>query len=272
MARKQPKNAFFGSDHQPKLTSNLEVPHHPHVEKKKFREYLLEFLMIFLAVTMGFFAECLRERNVDNEKEKHYMESLVQDLKKDTAEMNNVYSIPTIFVKKMDSALHIPVEKLTDIDQQDSFYHHLIYFYSWVYIFYQNSNSLTQLRNAGGLSVIRKKQVVDATGELQLDYDQNVRMNGDYYNDFWKKVVDVSSRLVICPEPPVLLSDPMFQIYLRHVEVFTRYEPPLLQELYCDIRNEKGTLLVYMNYEAGYLERTKKLIGLVQKEYQVENE
>ena len=49
----------------------MEVHHHPHVDsdshrKKGFKEYFLEFLMIFLAVTMGFFAENLRERIKDN--------------------------------------------------------------------------------------------------------------------------------------------------------------------------------------------------------------
>jgi hypothetical protein len=42
----------------------MEVHHHPHLphgEKKKFKEYFLEFLMIFLAVTLGFFAENVRE-------------------------------------------------------------------------------------------------------------------------------------------------------------------------------------------------------------------
>jgi hypothetical protein len=34
----------------------MEV-HHPKVESKNFKEYFLEFLMIFLAVTMGFIAE-----------------------------------------------------------------------------------------------------------------------------------------------------------------------------------------------------------------------
>ncbi len=33
----------------------MEVHHHPQVEKKNFKEYFLEFLMIFLAVTLGFF-------------------------------------------------------------------------------------------------------------------------------------------------------------------------------------------------------------------------
>src|SRR5205085_10193866 len=40
-------------------TENMEVHKHPHhvTHKKKWGEYLLEFLMLFLAVTMGFFAE-----------------------------------------------------------------------------------------------------------------------------------------------------------------------------------------------------------------------
>ena len=39
----------------------MEVHHHPHVAKKNFKEYFLEFLMIFLAVTPGFVAENIRE-------------------------------------------------------------------------------------------------------------------------------------------------------------------------------------------------------------------
>jgi hypothetical protein len=45
---------------------HMEVHHHPdlHHEKKKFKEYLLEFVMIFLAVTLGFFAETIREKSL----------------------------------------------------------------------------------------------------------------------------------------------------------------------------------------------------------------
>jgi hypothetical protein len=39
--------------------------------------------MIFLAVTLGFFAENIREHLSDSAKEKEYIESLVQDLKLD---------------------------------------------------------------------------------------------------------------------------------------------------------------------------------------------
>ena len=56
----------------------MEVHHHPHVEKKSFKEYLLEGLMIFLAVSMGFIAENIRENITKHEKEQHLMEMLVE--------------------------------------------------------------------------------------------------------------------------------------------------------------------------------------------------
>src|ERR1700761_8268174 len=61
----------------------MEVHHHPHVEKRSFKEYFLEFIMIFLAVTMGFFAESIRESISDSGKEKEYMVTMIEDLKKD---------------------------------------------------------------------------------------------------------------------------------------------------------------------------------------------
>src|SRR6202000_2836765 len=65
---------------------NMEVHHHPdlHHEKKPWKEYLLEGLMIFLAVTMGFFAESLREHINDGSRAKEYAITLLSDLKEDT--------------------------------------------------------------------------------------------------------------------------------------------------------------------------------------------
>src|SRR5436190_23831233 len=65
-------------------TENMEVHHHPHVEKKNFKEYLLEGLMIFLAVTLGFFAESFRENIIEKTREKEYMKEIVANLKYDT--------------------------------------------------------------------------------------------------------------------------------------------------------------------------------------------
>ena len=69
----------------------MEVHHHPEVEKKGFKEYILEGLMIFLAVTMGFFAESIRENITNNEHVKQLSLQLVQDLKTDTLVLQEIY-------------------------------------------------------------------------------------------------------------------------------------------------------------------------------------
>jgi len=67
----------------------MEVHHHPDLDQKKknFKEYLLEFLMIFLAVTLGFFAESLREHIVDKARERQYIKSFYTDLQSDQRDL-----------------------------------------------------------------------------------------------------------------------------------------------------------------------------------------
>src|SRR5215467_8490112 len=69
----------------------MEV-HHPHhlTHKKKWTEYLLEFFMLFLAVFLGFIAENIRERAVENHREREYIASFYQDL---TADENDLARI-----------------------------------------------------------------------------------------------------------------------------------------------------------------------------------
>jgi len=70
----------------------MEVHHHPdlHHKKKNFKEYFLEFLMIFLAVTLGFFAESIREHLGDKSKEREYLTSMVSELQYDTAQYSHL--------------------------------------------------------------------------------------------------------------------------------------------------------------------------------------
>jgi hypothetical protein len=60
----------------------MEVHHHPdlHHNKRRFTEYFLEFLMIFLAVTMGFFAESIREHYTEKTNTREYLESYRDEL------------------------------------------------------------------------------------------------------------------------------------------------------------------------------------------------
>lgn len=81
----------------------MEVHHHPKVEKKNFKEYFLEFIMIFLAVTLGFFAESLREHFADVRITHQYLEAYQQELEYNRETMHRYDSSYTSFMKETDS-------------------------------------------------------------------------------------------------------------------------------------------------------------------------
>src|SRR6187200_1059208 len=66
----------------------MEVHHHSHKSGKKWTHYFWEFLMLFLAVFCGFLAENQREHFIEHKREKQYAASLLEDLRKDTADLN----------------------------------------------------------------------------------------------------------------------------------------------------------------------------------------
>ena len=88
-------------------TEKMEVHHHPDVEKKGLKEYVLEGLMIFLAVTMGFFAENIRENITNREHARQLTSQLVQDLKADTAQLNVAIKFQEHIVRANDSLFAI---------------------------------------------------------------------------------------------------------------------------------------------------------------------
>ncbi len=67
----------------------MEV-HHKHHIPKKITEYFTEFLMLFTAVTLGFFAKNYREHSLIEAKMKENYESLVEDLRSDSTKMTSL--------------------------------------------------------------------------------------------------------------------------------------------------------------------------------------
>ena len=96
---------IHGTDtiHLNQETENMEVHHHPDLDHKpkKWKEYFLEFLMIFMAVTMGFIAENIREYITEHKNAKILAQSLLEDIKKDTSFL---HTITTFSYKKLSTA------------------------------------------------------------------------------------------------------------------------------------------------------------------------
>ena len=156
-------------------TENMEVHHHPQVEKKNFREYFLEFIMIFLAVTMGFFAESIRESISDNHKEKEYIRSFIEDLKKDSVALTQYIHINIPYSRKwMDSQI-VLLQSPSFKGLEKKIYQAFAIANIWDYNYFKTGRTLSQL-NTEGFRLIKNRLAVEAiTGwETQLEYNNQV--------------------------------------------------------------------------------------------------
>lgn len=128
----------------------MEVQHHPEVEKKSFKEYILEGLMIFLAVTMGFFAEGLREHINEHTRAKEYAVTLFADLKEDTAELHSYLN----YTKRANANVDTLMRLLSDADPTQVPTGKLYWFGLWggaYRVFIPHNATLLEMKNSGSL-------------------------------------------------------------------------------------------------------------------------
>src|SRR5579862_9159289 len=97
----------------------MEVHHHPEVERKGFKEYLLEGFMIFVAVMMGFIAENVRENITNNEHAKQLASQLVEDLKTDTISLHQIDSAESKIYRRTDTLILMLRQPLSKIDNKN---------------------------------------------------------------------------------------------------------------------------------------------------------
>jgi hypothetical protein len=141
--------------------SSVMEAHHPHQihHKKRWKDYLFEFFMLFLAVSSGFFAENQREHYVEHERAGEYAAMLRTDLASDTFIMDIIVKFRTEQEKKYDT-LRALIDSLpfNKIDKQqflrlaDAFgeYRHLI----------PNNTTLQQLKSSGSLRYFKNRSII----------------------------------------------------------------------------------------------------------------
>ncbi len=177
-------------------TENMEVHHHPdlHHNPKKWKEYFLEFLMIFLAVTLGFIAENLREHLTDRAKEKQYIEGFVRNLKDDTANLRHVIESDTRQVKGLDSMLKLSHVNMAIDSNRKSFYYYVTKYCYNSSSFKSNDATLQQLKSTGDYRLIEKDHVADSLTKYDGDI-HNVYGQGDYYEVYFKEILSKLDEL-----------------------------------------------------------------------------
>lgn len=147
----------------------MEVHHHSHPGKKKFKEYFLEFLMIFLAVTLGFFAEGLREHIGESAKEREYLSTMFEELKYDTAQ----YHVALNKIKLLNPALD---SCYMNVKKADQFNYVLVARWNTpvneMRVSYKPAlPTINQLKSSGNLRLIEEREIAAKVMEYETFID-----------------------------------------------------------------------------------------------------
>ena len=150
----------------------MEVHAHTHTARKKWTHYFWEFLMLFLAVFCGFLAEYQLEHVIENQREKKYMQSLLSDLAADTATLNAGYPRKQKRIEAIDSVFTFFLNN-PGIKTIKGKLFRTIRRTNYDARFTRTNITFNQLKNAGGMRLIRNKQVADSISAYDLRCEQN---------------------------------------------------------------------------------------------------
>ena len=160
----------------------MEVHAHTHTPRKKWTHYLWEFIMLFLAVFCGFLAENQREHLVESKKEKEYIQSMVEDLQKDTAQVA-LLSNSLVTKQKLIDSIFMYYEDLHK-GFNPVLYRNLEAINGFS-IFIYTDRTIQQLKNSGGMRLIKNKKTTNGI----MNYDafiRNYQNNDAYVQRYWE--------------------------------------------------------------------------------------
>jgi hypothetical protein len=139
----------------------MEVHHHSH-KPKNWKEYITEFVMLFAAVTLGFFAENLREHQVINHRIEQNKVAILKDLEADSIEINRVLAIEDTFINtynRLNNILYLAKSKQISKDQLIDSIKLLPNFYARTTTLYMNNSSFKNMQSSGLLSYLEEGEL-----------------------------------------------------------------------------------------------------------------
>ena len=250
----------------------MEVHHHPdlHHKKKKWTEYLLECLMIFIAVTLGFFAETIRENISEKHREKDYIIGLINNIQSDTSNLNGIISRNDLELRGIDTLMRISKQNFTKNSNQDSILFYVMEHTFTLHTFEFNDLTLVQLRNAGGYSLIKTGKIADSIAlyEFKNNY---IKIQERFYTESYlqamatfKQIFDITlfEKLIQTYEKTKKIPADMYVLISKDEE-----KMHLLYNNYWIF----GRVLDYYNYMLKeHLEYLKKFMILLKRNYDIE--
>jgi hypothetical protein len=243
----------------------MEVHAHAHTPRKKWTHYFWEFLMLFLAVFCGFFAENQREHMIEHKREKKYIASLVKDVELDVVSLKQAKEIRKKYIIYYDSLIYL-FKNYHDSNLTDIYFYarHVGRFTDFKY----HDATIQQLKNGGNLRLIRNKNAADSiiiydneiiNTVLQQQLYESTNKNrtasdfwGKLFNAYeWNETVDKSAAIIRTQHNP---------------ELFNK-DPKLINDFAMHTAMIKTASLICIGFIDTAINYAERLVDFLKKEY-----
>lgn len=148
----------------------MEVHHHTKSHHGGWKGHLLEFVMLFAAVTLGFFAENLREHYVERHRAVAFLDSIAADLDADIANIDSTLEQSQVRYVAGNEAMALYASG--EYRQRMADFYYDIRVYSSRIPFVPAVNGIEQLRASGGVRLIADRKILDSVQRYQLSLEQ----------------------------------------------------------------------------------------------------
>jgi hypothetical protein len=248
----------------------MEVHHHHHEshEHKKWHHYFWEFFMLFLAVTLGFLVENLREHVVEHKREKQYIRSLIADLKDDDSAINEALIAQENRTAMMDSMITI-------LNDPSRIHGNEGVLYYWARLSPRlgslpvNTRTFEQLKNSGNFRLISNLEISNRIMSYYEEIPSIRLVEGIFLGEFDQYKI-LASRIF---DPAVFIS-----MEKQDGEIVRTEKNPPLQSYDPALIKQFSVFAVYMNGSARGItteakelhEKGRAIIEYLQKEYHLQ--
>lgn len=235
------------------------------VKTKNWKGYFLEFMMLFLAVSLGFMADNIRESISEENKEKEYIQSMIEDVEEDEVNIREVIRINNQRTSYLDSLL----SKCFNYNFTETEKIELNKYFSQVLMHPEfiapTDLTMQQLKNAGGMRLIKSKKAINEI----IRYDSKLKKIANqqlYYENYQNKAIDIGTEIFNLQKLIISLRTPNKRVTPDDFELINN-DKLKLQELGNNVAMYKGIIEYYVVLlkETGH--QGKILIQTLESEY-----
>jgi hypothetical protein len=158
----------------------MEVHAHTHTPRKKWTHYFWEFLMLFLAVVCGFFAEYQLEHKIEKDRARQFLQSMLVDVRTNIINLDSLLTQDKIIIASHDQLVNWLLQDSATIDR-GAFAQKMGAV--WVRNFLVRKETYEQMKSSGSLRYIGNIEFL----KKMMDYERITNFAQYRNQDFEKK-------------------------------------------------------------------------------------